>query len=278
MKHISDIAIFLSTDSGKIQKLRIILGYYLFSRFSSLKILGMTLTFSPGLSSYYLLIFKEIFINEVYAFTNKIDSELKMSKKSWTIIDIGANIGLSVAYFHNRYPNAEIIAIEASPINYKLLAENVSVNNLQNVEIRNCFVSNININTKFYHNMTKPGGSFGEGYKEKDGKILKKFDVKTEKISDIVQPYENILIKIDVEGAEYDILEDLALSTNIQEVLEILVEVSIQNLNDFNNLNKALNNFYKLGFEPRIISDFTTKLLKYKSKQGHLQLSLVRNT
>lgn len=41
------------------------------------------------------------------------------------IIDAGANIGLSAVYFANRFPQAKIVAIEPEGSNYRMLCENV---------------------------------------------------------------------------------------------------------------------------------------------------------
>ncbi len=41
------------------------------------------------------------------------------------IIDAGANIGLSAVYFANRFPQAKIVAIEPEDSNYRMLCENV---------------------------------------------------------------------------------------------------------------------------------------------------------
>jgi FkbM family methyltransferase len=43
-----------------------------------------------------------------------------------TVIDCGAHIGLAALYFAHRYPRARIIAIEPSPINFKLLVANTA--------------------------------------------------------------------------------------------------------------------------------------------------------
>lgn len=67
----------------------------------------------------YLLILKEIFLNQIYSFTKTTD--LKLKAHPGVIIDVGANIGLSVAYFKNKYPKTKLIAIEVSPINYLYL-------------------------------------------------------------------------------------------------------------------------------------------------------------
>lgn len=273
MKSLSELFAFLSLDLKKIEKLRIILGCYVFSKFGIIKIIGLRIRFNHGLRNHSLLILKEVFLNQNYAFTSTTDSRLK--RQGGVIVDIGANIGISTLYFKNRYPAVNLIAIEASPINYEILVENIKMNDF-NIETINCFVSNVNGLTKFHHNLAKPGASFGEGFKPKASNQSEEFTVKTMKLSDLIRGYKSIVLKIDVEGSEYEILKDLAYSENISEVMEIIVEVSTRNRRQFNELNRVLNDFYNLGFDPRIISDYTTNMLYDKSKQGHLQLVLLR--
>jgi FkbM family methyltransferase len=236
--------------------------------------LGMRIRYISGLRNHSLLILKEIFFNQVYSFTENTDSKLKSSPG--VIVDVGANIGISIAYFKNKYPNTKMIAIEASPINYFQLKKNIEENNFDNIEAINCFLANKNGITKFYHNVDKPGGSFGEGFKLKKSNKYEEFEVNTAKLSDLINGHKNIVIKIDVEGAEYQILKDLAASSSISEVIEINIEISTQMKKHYNDLNEVINDFYNLGFEPRVISDYTTNSLKNKLKQGHLQLILIR--
>jgi len=43
-----------------------------------------------------------------------------------TIVDVGANIGMSALYFANRFPEARVLALEPEPSNFALMARNVS--------------------------------------------------------------------------------------------------------------------------------------------------------
>jgi len=43
-----------------------------------------------------------------------------------TIIDLGANIGLSAVYFKTKYPGAQVIAVEPEINNYDLMVRNIS--------------------------------------------------------------------------------------------------------------------------------------------------------
>src|SRR3954468_13533302 len=43
-----------------------------------------------------------------------------------TIIDLGANVGLSAVYFKTKYPNAQVIAVEPEKKNYEQMMKNLS--------------------------------------------------------------------------------------------------------------------------------------------------------
>jgi len=52
--------------------------------------------------------------------------DVELNREPLTIIDAGANIGLSAIYFANRFPNAKIIAIEPETSNFAMLKHNVA--------------------------------------------------------------------------------------------------------------------------------------------------------
>ena len=62
-------------------------------------------------------VFDEIFLKEQY------NSHL-LPKNPKVILDAGANIGLSSVYFANRFPNAQVFALEPENSNYELLSVN----------------------------------------------------------------------------------------------------------------------------------------------------------
>jgi len=154
---------------------------------------------------------------------------------------------------------------------------NIEYNKFDYITTINAFVSSKTQKIRFYHNAKKPGSSFGKGYNSNDSSDLVEFDVNTIKIDDVINDLKNIVIKIDVEGAEYVILSDIASSKNISEVIEITAEVTASSQADLNNLNNVMNDFHKLGFESRFISNYSIMALRNASSQGHLQLVLFRN-
>jgi FkbM family methyltransferase len=66
-----------------------------------------------------LLVFQQIFIYKEYLI-NYNNSNPK------TIIDAGANIGLSAIFFANKYPDSIIYAIEPEENNFKILLKNIN--------------------------------------------------------------------------------------------------------------------------------------------------------
>ncbi len=70
---------------------------------------------------------QEIFIKEIYK-TDLPERPL--------IIDCGANIGLSIIYFKEKHPNAEIIAFEPDKDNFKLLKKNIESFCLKDVTLK----------------------------------------------------------------------------------------------------------------------------------------------
>lgn len=53
-------------------------------------------------------------------------SFFKSNREVKTILDAGANIGTGSRYFNNRYPNAEIVAVEPADDNFKILQKNTA--------------------------------------------------------------------------------------------------------------------------------------------------------
>src|SRR5690348_5460731 len=60
---------------------------------------------------------EEIFVDEVY--------KCNFNSAEPYIIDCGANIGLSVIYFKQKYPNAKIIAFEPDKFQFDNLLQNI---------------------------------------------------------------------------------------------------------------------------------------------------------
>ena len=71
----------------------------------------------------------EVYVRKNYDFLSAIDNP--------TIIDCGANIGISVLYFKKKFPNAKIIAFEPDRSAFECLSANIKASGNSGVELIN---------------------------------------------------------------------------------------------------------------------------------------------
>jgi len=85
-------------------------------REGTLTVAGRPLRFTDAVGVLHSI--REIFVDEVYRFAPQSEAPF--------VIDVGANVGLSVLYCKLLAPGAEILAFEADPHAYRLLAANLA--------------------------------------------------------------------------------------------------------------------------------------------------------
>ncbi|MEO8860552.1 MAG: FkbM family methyltransferase [Ginsengibacter sp.] len=153
----------------------------------------------------YLHGLQEIFVEEIYA--------QKLPQNAY-ILDCGANIGLSVIYLKNICPSAHIICFEPDEKNLELLQKNISSHHLKNVEIKNEAVWTENTSLNFIQegNMASKIGSDSS---------VNTMSVKAARLKDyLIQKID--FLKIDIEGAEYNVMKDIA--DSLDEIGSMFVE------------------------------------------------------
>lgn len=134
-------------------------------------------------------------------------NELKFSENP-IIIDIGANVGIVSFYFAKKYPKAKIFAYEPHPLNYENLVKGIKANKIDNIYPFNLAVfskSGLDVKIHLHENNTSASSVFR--YLPEDPYV----NIKTISLEDIIEQ-NNIsyvdFLKIDCEGAEFDILEN----------------------------------------------------------------------
>lgn len=155
----------------------------------------------------------EIFVKGEYNF-------IPTRNDSINIIDFGANIGMSVRYFCERYPEAQIEAYEADPNIFTFLKENVR-NYPQRcgkkIKLVNAAVWNSNTELEFYTEGADGGRVSGTNRKNNTVKV------KAVSGSDVISRYAHIdMLKIDIEGAETKVL--INITAQLNKVDNIFVE------------------------------------------------------
>lgn len=143
--------------------------------------------------------FLEIFGTEV------LNPPALLSDQLSTIYDLGANIGISSAYFHNLFPSADIFAFEPERHNYMAASDNLK--QCCNVRVIPMAVGEFPGSMNF----TCDGDTRGGHLTTKDsvpGSAIQQVDVTS--ISCLIEeqnyPRPDYL-KIDVEGAEMEVLK-----------------------------------------------------------------------
>lgn len=143
------------------------------------------------------LVIKEVFFDHDYR---------PMTKDVQNVVDIGANIGTCTIYMSMRFPQAQIYSLEPDPRTFKLLKTNLDLNKRQNVTIINQAVSNKSGKTSFYSCQANGLSSLNKTnlpYK------VTKTQVSLISLPEFMRKYhlkQIDILKIDAEGAEFDIL------------------------------------------------------------------------
>lgn len=142
------------------------------------------------------------------------------------IIDLGANVGFFTLYSAFRYPTCQILSFEPFPRNFRTLEGNIKRNALTNCRAIQCAVSGrsgevvIGIESD-RQNPTEPHIVKGVAA---DNRHF--FKVLCLSLDDVIAKYsiERVaMLKIDIEGAEYDVLYNLS-DTNYKRIQRIGME------------------------------------------------------
>lgn len=115
------------------------------------------------------------------------------------ILDVGAHIGFFSILAAQRFPEAQVIAVEPDLENYTALLKNIALNNLTNISTHNVAVAGQYGKVTFYTSAhTVAHSLFGDF----DGKSVDKKEVEAVPLSH----FKNVdVLKFDAEGAEYTI-------------------------------------------------------------------------
>ena len=149
----------------------------------------------------------EIFINEIYKTSFPPGS-------SPVIIDCGANIGLSVIYFKTAYPNCTLIAYEPDQKNYDLLQANISSMQLGNIQVRKEAVWTENKDLHFRSEGTT-ASRIDSSDSIQESELV---NVRAIRFREVLNSRVDML-KMDIEGAEYEVLKDIEDKLHLVEIL-----------------------------------------------------------
>ena len=210
-------------------------------RFHSEKVFGNLLRFSDYVE--FTSIFDTIFVCRDYRFHPRTPQP--------RILDCGSNVGLSLLYFKRDYPNARITAFEPDPATFALLWGNATRNGWNRIQLRNEAVCGSTGIKSFYYDSSRPG-NWLMSLKSSCG-LLDSEQVVGVRLSDFVDS-EFDFLKLDVEGAELEVIEDLSARGKLPLIREMAVEVHPRLLNGSGGFSRLRALLEGAGFRLRIRS------------------------
>jgi FkbM family methyltransferase len=163
---------------------------------SNVNLFGSQISFPDGY--WFLHSMKEIFVEEVYKF--------QCRKADPFVIDCGANIGLSVIYFKRRFPQSKIIAFEPDAAIFQTLKGNIAQFDYEDVQLINKGVWEKETTLSFLAEGTLGGRVVDDRASSCRSDII---SIQTVRLKDYLRDQVDFL-KIDIEGAEYEVLLDCA--------------------------------------------------------------------
>jgi len=166
-------------------------------------------------------------------------------KEGDVFVDVGAHIGrYTLPVARTVGEKGLVIAVEADAGNCNCLRNNIKLNNLHNIITINAAAWSNNESLKFYPRESSEGGSIkknmtdqGDNYVEVNGRTIDSI------LKEVKAEIQVDWIKIDVEGAELEVLKGLN-RTLLQNSPQLLVEVSEENRNAFEHSMNILNYRY----------------------------------
>jgi FkbM family methyltransferase len=154
----------------------------------------------------------EIFLDNLYSVN-------ATSAHAARILDCGSNIGVSVLFFKKRFPDCEVIAFEPDPATYELLRANIAENSLTKVVVHNMALGGRDRSVKFCNEPATPGSLRMRVVNQSATWI----EVPCVRLSPYIGERVDLL-KIDIEGAETEVLAELAGARALTRIERIILE------------------------------------------------------
>ncbi len=180
---------------------------------------------------------REIFVALTYYFHAERPDPL--------IIDGGSNIGVSVVFFKTLYPDSRVLAFEPANRVYELLGSNVGA--LPGVELHRVALGRENAVVAFYEDQDDPG-SLLQSTRQERLTAPRQTTAEQRRLSEFLDGQVVDLLKLDIEGAEQEVVEELADSGAIECVQQLIVEYHHQLDPDRDSIGSFLERLRDLGF------------------------------
>jgi FkbM family methyltransferase len=153
--------------------------------------------------------YAEIFLRRHYAF--------RPDRPDPVILDAGGNIGMSAIWFKREYPQSRVTVFEADPDLTNVLRRNLAAAALPDVHVEEAAVW-VADGTVTFDNQGADKGAVREGA----GIRVRAFDLASH------LPAQVDLLKLDIEGAEYAVIDRLHATGGLRGIRNLVAEFHVR--------------------------------------------------
>lgn len=181
------------------------------------------------------------------------------------VVDIGGHIGLFALYASKYIPRGKVYSFEPSPFNFERFQEHMKLNNVTNVQVKQCAVTGSIADTTLYLSQDTGANSIYQKCAHEHflpNPTTPTCNVSSTTLSDIIKELGHIsYLKLDCEGAEYDILESIT-PEDYSKIKQIVLEWHPVDGHSINSLCSLLETN---GFQIKKRGDLYGILFAYKN-------------
>lgn len=179
--------------------------------------------------------------------------------KDDVVYDIGANIGMYTCFLARQLPPEQVVAFEPHPANIKRLRSNLDLNNV-NATIVELALSDTSGTTELAIKSQEAGEGEHSIATDDDGETIPVELATGDELVDSGDLPPPSIIKIDVEGAEFEVLRGLKKMIANPECRLCYIEIHPNRLTDYSNSVEEINEFFiSNGFELNQIEERTNE-------------------
>lgn len=193
----------------------------------------------------FFAIFRQVFVRHAYYFVSDTPNP--------HIMDCGGNIGMTTLYYKYLYPDASVTVFEPSREVVGILQRNFDRNTLTNVTLVQAALSSHKGTARMYtRGAAACGNTLDSNLVETNSTkhVAESYEVSTVVLSDYIHRERAVdIVKLDIEGAEGAVIQELAHSGALAHIKKIVMEYHYYPHSKENDLVDILSLFKKRGWE-----------------------------
>ncbi len=184
------------------------------------------------------------------------------NKNAPVYLDVGANVGLMGLQIFSRHPTIKAHLFEPDPKVFQALSRNIAANSLNQFKLNNLAVSDrSDTRLRFSQSLQASESGWGRLQNQNNSKDLS-IEVNCQSLDDYLNLHsisEVDLLKIDVEGAEMQVLKGALTSLKGKKIKNIICEINEEALAAFGNSGQDIKDFLsELGFIESSIAEMNS--------------------